>query len=331
MSVPVAISVFLGSLAMGLAASAVLAERLDQLGHRYHFRAGLIGIVTALGANSPEIASAASALLSGQHELGRGVIFGSNIFNIAALFGLSAIVAGRLPVSRANLLLNGGIALWVTVVVGLQNLGWLGHVTAGLLLLVVVAPYVTISAIAPSRLASLPIPRVTAQWIQSAISTAQKGSAAGHKARAYNWADMLAIVPLIAVVVITSIAMVRSAEALGHTWSIPPIIVGTFVVATLTGIPNVVAALRLAAKARGAALSSEAFNSNSLNLIIGSFLPSFFIQLSAPSREAVLALWWLGGMTAAAILLGLRRGGFGRVGGILLVAGYALFAIFVIA
>ena len=331
MSALIAIGVFLGSLALGLMASAVLAERLNQLGQRYHFRAGLLGIVTALGADLPEIASAASALLSGNHELGRGVIFGSNIFNIAALFGLSAILVGRLPVTRANLLLNGGLALWVTIVVGLLNLGWLGTSAAGLLLAVVIAPYLALSALSPARLASLPLPRQTAQWVESAISTAQKGSAAGYKARPYSWADMVAIVPLIAVVVATSIAMVRSAETFGEVWSIPPVIVGTFIVATLTGIPNLIAALQLAVKGRGAALSSEAFNSNSLNLIVGSFLPSFFIQLSAPSPESLLALWWLLGMTLAAILIGLRSNGFGRIGGALLLAAYALFAVMVLA
>jgi cation:H+ antiporter len=55
----------------------------------------LLGIVTALGADSPEIASAITALAAGHSDLGVGVVIGSNIFNLAALLGLSALVAVR--------------------------------------------------------------------------------------------------------------------------------------------------------------------------------------------------------------------------------------------
>ncbi len=47
-----------------------------------------------MGADSPEIATAVTALVSGQHDLSRGVMFESNLFNLAALFGLGAVIAG---------------------------------------------------------------------------------------------------------------------------------------------------------------------------------------------------------------------------------------------
>jgi cation:H+ antiporter len=53
------------------------------VGHRLRLPPGLIGLVTALGADSPEISFTATAIIGGQHDLGRGVIFGSNIFNVA--------------------------------------------------------------------------------------------------------------------------------------------------------------------------------------------------------------------------------------------------------
>ena len=50
--------------------------------------AGLLGLLTALGADAPEISSASSALFAGASEVGVGVILGSNLFNLAALHGL---------------------------------------------------------------------------------------------------------------------------------------------------------------------------------------------------------------------------------------------------
>lgn len=98
----VAILLFCGGLLLSLMSSVVLSERLDQVGHRLRLPPGLIGLVAALGADSPEIASAAAAIIGGQHDLGRGVIFGSNIFNVAMLLGLSAVVAGRVAMSRVR-------------------------------------------------------------------------------------------------------------------------------------------------------------------------------------------------------------------------------------
>jgi cation:H+ antiporter len=69
-------------------------------------------MVVALGADSPEIAAAISALVRGHGEVSTGAVLGSNIFNVACLLGVSAIVAKNgLVVSRAGLLLSGGVAL----------------------------------------------------------------------------------------------------------------------------------------------------------------------------------------------------------------------------
>jgi len=103
MSTTVAILLFCGGLVLSLMSSVVLSERLDQVGYRFRLPPGLIGLITALGADSPEISSAATAIIGGQHDLGRGVIFGSNIFNVAMLLGLSAAVAGQVAMSQANL------------------------------------------------------------------------------------------------------------------------------------------------------------------------------------------------------------------------------------
>lgn len=82
MSVTSSAALFLGSLFLTALAIAVLSKRLDQIGVRLGFFDGLSGLVTALAADSPEITSAVIAQASGRHDLGVGVIFGSNIFNL---------------------------------------------------------------------------------------------------------------------------------------------------------------------------------------------------------------------------------------------------------
>src|SRR5271165_1906125 len=41
------------------------------------------GLVAALAADTPEVTSAVTALAHGQHDVGTGVILGSNVFNLA--------------------------------------------------------------------------------------------------------------------------------------------------------------------------------------------------------------------------------------------------------
>lgn len=263
MSVTMALIVFGGSLLLGMASSTVLAQRIDQIGHKFRFPAGLFGLVTALAADLPEITSAVSAIIGGQHELGRGVIFGSNIFNIAALIGLNAVIFGWIAVERPNVALNAGVAVWITAVIGAQAMGWLGPVSTGLLVLLVFGPYLALSSLTPERISQLP--SGLADWLAAALS-APEANTQNDGMRSLTRADALSLVPLLAMIVITSVLLVRTATFLGNHWGIPDVWVGTFVIATLTGIPNMIAAMRLAFRGRGAALASEAFNSNTLNL-----------------------------------------------------------------
>lgn len=331
MSTSIALSVFFGSLLLSMMSSAVLAERLEQVGERFSFPAGLLGLVTALGADSPEITSALTALIGGQHDLGRGVIYGSNIFNVAFLLGFSALVAGSIVIGRANLVLNGGAALLVTVIVGAQSAGLIGGTLTGVLLAVAVIPYLTVLAMHPNRLQQLPLPGIVTRWLIDAITSEKRDESADERddqsvgGGRLTTADALSILPLLSVIVASSIGMVKTAELLGARWSVSQLVIGTFVVATLTGLPNLIASVRLAIKRRGAALSSESFNSNTLNLLVGAYLPTFFVALSPLPHEGLVSMLWLAAITILALVIGIAGRGFGRWTGGLLLASYAAF------
>ena len=49
--------------------------------------------VVAIGTSAPELAVSARAALRGQGDLALGNVIGSNIFNVLAILGLSALVA----------------------------------------------------------------------------------------------------------------------------------------------------------------------------------------------------------------------------------------------
>jgi cation:H+ antiporter len=130
------------SLAVTLAAGEALVRGLDRLGGRLGFSGAMLGLLTALGAAAPEISSALAPLRAGARDIGLGVVLGSNIFNLAALLGLGAVLAGRVHVRRAGLVLHGGVALWATLVSGTLLRRALAPAPASVLLAVVVIPYV---------------------------------------------------------------------------------------------------------------------------------------------------------------------------------------------
>src|SRR3954470_23767734 len=92
--------IFLASLAITLAAAAFFARRLDRVGLRLGLPETLLGLLTALAAGAPETASAIAALVKGEHGVGFGVILGSNVFNLAAMFGFSALLCGAIRIRR---------------------------------------------------------------------------------------------------------------------------------------------------------------------------------------------------------------------------------------
>src|SRR5919197_6246765 len=100
---------FLGSLAVTLIAAAFFARRLDRVGLHLGLPETLLGLLTALAADAPETSAAIAALVKGAHDVGLGVILGSNVFNLAAMVGFSAIVWGGIRIRPEALAVEGAV------------------------------------------------------------------------------------------------------------------------------------------------------------------------------------------------------------------------------
>ena len=300
MSSGLALLAFLLGLGLSLAASEVLVRTLGRLGHELRLSAGLLGLLVALGADSPEISSALAASLSGARDVGVGVIIGSNVFNLAALLGLSALIAGRLRFRRMLLALDGGVALLATLIVALLVAVRLAPVLGLALMLIVTVPYVF----------------VLARPVQPPPN--------GSQARG-SWRPALWLLPAIGAIVAGSSLMVAMALPLGDRWHVSRALLGTVVLAALTSLPNAYAAVRLALRQNGPAVVSEAFNSNTLNLVAGISVPALFLGGIGAVPGAGRELGWLLAMTLAAIVLGFPREELGRPSGLVLIVIYAAF------
>src|SRR5260221_13438825 len=112
MSAGLAVSAFLAGTVVSLLTSFLLVSRLERFGERLGFSEALLGIVAALAADAPEVTAAVTAVAHHQQRVGAGVILGSNVFNLAALLGLGAVVAGRVRPYRQGRGPSGPIPVW---------------------------------------------------------------------------------------------------------------------------------------------------------------------------------------------------------------------------
>jgi cation:H+ antiporter len=330
MSSPWAVAVFVAAAALSLGASAVLVVRLERLGARLGLSEALLGLVAALAADTPEVTSAVTALAHGQHDVGTGVVLGSNVFNLAALIGLGAVVARGIKLHRRVVIFEGTVALWIAALSIAAVTGLITPAAALILALAVLAPYVYVSALRPAGRAALPLPPRLRSWLAGAVAEEeQELSGAIHPERG-GLRDAAIAVLALAVVVAASAAMERSASTLGARWAVPGVITGAIVLAAVTSMPNAVAAVFLARRGRASATLSEAFNSNTLNVLAGLLIPAVIIASPGLGGALRVAVWY-GVLTVATIVLALAGRGINRRSGALIIAAYLVFAVTVIA
>ena len=169
-STSVAAIVFPLAALVSVFASALLVSRLERLAARVQLSEAMLGLVVALAADSPEITSAITASAHGQGDIGAGVVLGSNVFNLAALMGLGAIVAGRVHLHRKVVAFEGATAVWVAVLSLVVVATGIGGGAGLALALVVVVPYVVISGCSSATLLRLGVPQRAVAWLGSAVA-----------------------------------------------------------------------------------------------------------------------------------------------------------------
>jgi cation:H+ antiporter len=305
-STAAAIPLFLVSATVMFAAAAYFADKLDHVGPRLGLPETAVGLLTALAADTPEIASAIVALVEGDKQASLGVVIGSNVFNIAAMIGLSAVLAGAVAIGRRTLMVEGTVSLLTLLVTAALIAGLLPAWLAFLLFCAVVAPYLAISLSSndPRR----DEPRGQRPHVEGRL-----------------WKPVALIVPAVVLIVLGATGMVRAALALAEHWGISETVTGVLILAVITSLPNAFTAVRLGLSGRGEAVVSETLASNTINLIGGILIPALFVGLASATGSVYFDLVFLGGMTAVVLVALGGKSGLGRTAGVALIALYAVF------
>ena len=319
------ILLFCAGVMISLAASWLLVSRLERLGERAGFSEAWLGLVAALAADAPEITSAVTALSRGQASVGAGVIIGSNVFNLAALLGLAAVVAGWVGFHRRVVVLAGVPAVWVAAVCLLTVAAVVAPAAGLALAAAALVPYVAVLGMRRARMERLRLPTRWVRWLVTAVHEEETELAEAIRPRRGTWRDALAAAAALFAVVGASTVMEVTATTLGRRYAVADIITGGLVLAVVTSLPNAVSAVYLARRGRGAAVLSTALNSNAINVVAGLLIPASLAGLGPRSGPGTLVAAWYAGLTVLALALAFRGRGLGRLSGAAIIAGYLAF------
>jgi cation:H+ antiporter len=313
--------------AVALATSVLLVSSLERLASRWGLSEAMLGVVVALAADAPEITSAVTASAHGQGAIGAGVVLGSNVFNLAALLGLGALVASRIRLHRKVVILEGTTGVWVAVVTIVVVVAGRAPGLGLLLVAVVVGPYLLVLASSPEALRKRGMPPAVARWLVQAVAEEEEElTPAIHAAPARRFDSMVTLGSVV-MVVLASVVMERSAESLGQHFGLSKLVIGGVILAAVTSLPNAVGAVYLSARGRGTAVLSEAMNSNMINVVVGLLLPAIFLGLGASGSDGRFVAVWYAVLTVLSLAMAFAGRGLTRLAGGAIVASYAAFVL----
>ena len=204
----------------------------------------IIGLsVVALGTSFPEIFVGISSIINNNEELALGTIVGSNISNIALIFGVSCIgyTVGINPTSKRNF-----VALGMSVLVAIYALSDLNiSQLDSLLLLLVLAYFIYIMSTQPID---------SNQIIESSHST-------------FLNLFVFLVIGLIALVVGSNYAVIHG-EKIALIIGIPKLIVGLTVLAIGTSLPELAVTISALLKNKNQMVLGNIIGSNVLNIAV---------------------------------------------------------------
>ncbi|HEY5272171.1 MAG TPA: hypothetical protein VIJ34_02940 [Acidimicrobiales bacterium] len=324
MSIAVDFPVLVVAAGASLGASGVLVVRLERIAKRFGLTETALGLLAALAADAPEISSSVAALVHHDQGVSVGIVVGSNLFNLATLIGLAAVLASPLALGRPLTIVEGVPATALAVISASLLARWVSPVVALIAVLVVVTPYVVLAILGPEGPGRhLSLGRTIAAALEAEAADVDE---IVHVAPATGL-DLVAALLAVVVVVVASAVMEGSAVRLGAHFHLSALVVGGLVLASVTSIPNVVAALYLSRRRRAAALVSEASNSNSLNVLFGLAIPAVILGGGRHVANGLfIGLFYVGLTAFAYVAIWLARG-MRRSIGFCLLAGYAGFVV----
>ncbi|WP_347313307.1 calcium/sodium antiporter [Defluviimonas sp. SAOS-178_SWC] len=268
---------------------------------RLHVPPLVIGLtIVGFGTSTPELLVSIQAALSGAPSLAVGNVIGSNIANILLILGISAVIAVvpmRFGAMRRDfaVMIGATLLLWVMIAGGVVSRAEGAILTAGLALYL---------------------------WL-SLRGTAGSAPPADAEVAAPLWKSALFAVAGLIILMVGARLLVVSATEIARAFGVSEAVIGLTIVAIGTSLPELATAIIAAMRRHPEIAVGNILGSNVFNILgilgITALVTPIPVEPRFAGLDMALAL------AAALAMLGFAvfGGRIGRIGGGVLLAGYA--------
>ena len=270
----------------------------------------LVGLtIVAFGTSAPELAVSLTAALQGANEIAVGNVVGSNIFNMLMVAGLSAVVC---PLVMDRTLLRRD---------------WPDSVLAAILLLVFIAPDLTIS-----RVEGIILLAAFAVVLGTQIRAALK-----NRDTLETEEDEVAMPPLmiginivlgLACIIIGGQLAVNGATGIARMFGLSETLIGLTIVAIGTSLPELVTSLVAARKGQNEIAMGNVIGSNIFNLLLILGVSATITPIPVQATSIIDALVLIG--ISIVFYLPARRGKLVRAPGAIMALTYVVYTAYLI-
>jgi cation:H+ antiporter len=317
----VLIGVLIVSLIIVIKSADVFVDNLVEIGGALGISEIILGVTaSAIGTSLPEFGSAMIATLSGSTDIGVGTVIGSNIWNIAGILGISAIVAGVIGTSKKGLyrdwLMTFGTALILIFFMLFGYINWI----ASVVMIAAYCFYLWLLIKAQRKHGSENAQKEQGNHLNK-IHEKQKKKAINKKTLGF-------VVIGLGGLIIGCRLLVYSGVELARIAGIPEMIMGLFTLAIGTSIPELVVTLSSAMKGLHDLSIGTVLGSNTFNILIGIGIPALFLTVPVERLSLVFDAPVMILVTVLLMVL-IKTGNMklNRLGGIILMVTYLTYAI----
>lgn len=215
--------------------------------------------IVALGTSAPEIFVGISSVLNGTEAIAMGTVIGSNISNIALIFGVSCIGISLAPSKTSVIQFLPLILGTVILGLGLVDLKITKVESWGFLFLFVFFLYITYS-----------------------FRTSDSNEVVSEDADKLGSTVLLLIIGLLALIGGSNFAVIH-AEQIAVMLNVPELIIGLTIIAIGTSLPELAATISAIAKKKNDMVIGNVIGSNVMNMALVVPIIGFFSDVSFDS------------------------------------------------
>ena len=264
--------------------------------------------IVALGTSLPELSVSLTASLEGSNELAISNVVGSNLFNTLVVVGTSVLIRPFLmerEIIKRDLVIN----IFVSVLLLVCALsGRLSKVT-GIGFVICLIAYL-------------------AMLVQSTRKN-QKNAQDEEKTILPLWKSLLCIVIGVSCIIFGGNLVVNHATILAHAWGWSETLIGLTIVSVGTSLPELVTSVVAANKGESGLSLGNALGSNIMNVLFILGVSSILGDLTV-LHENIIDMIILSGVSILMFVLAKKSDQMTRQRGILLVAIYVSYAVYIL-